>query len=229
MRNNDARSAKAEIPFTDLVDMVKTMRSPQFPSQMNLSTSPLWKGISIRILTDRSTPATLPCTPPSLPVPTSLPCSTSMMCLTPNLMWAKCLRCQCTAQHGPVPADPGLIVLYVPRRRRKGRHGRHDECRQGQRQGIYGKIHRRNLADVAGQDEAKESLVEIIDFLHNPGKYTAIGQSCPRARCWSVRRAPVNPAGQSRSRRGKVPFFSISGSDFVEMFVGGCFPCARPL
>ena len=77
------------------------------------------------------------------------------------------------------------------------------------------------FADVAGQDEAKESLVEIIDFLHNPGKYTAIGAKLPKGALL------VGSPGTGKTLlakavagEAKVPFFSISGSDFVEMFVG---------
>ena len=77
------------------------------------------------------------------------------------------------------------------------------------------------FADVAGQDEAKESLVEIIDFLHNPGKYTEIGAKLPKGALL------VGPPGTGKTMLAKavagesnVPFFSISGSEFVEMFVG---------
>ena len=77
------------------------------------------------------------------------------------------------------------------------------------------------FADVAGQDEAKESLVEIIDFLHHPGKYTEIGAKLPKGALL------VGPPGTGKTLLAKavageagVPFFSISGSDFVEMFVG---------
>ena len=77
------------------------------------------------------------------------------------------------------------------------------------------------FADVAGQDEAKESLVEIIDFLHNPQKYAAIGAKLPKGALL------VGPPGTAKTLLAKavageasVPFFSSSGSDFVEMFVG---------
>ena len=77
------------------------------------------------------------------------------------------------------------------------------------------------FADVAGQDEAKESLVEIIDFLHNPEKYTAIGAKIPKGALL------VGSPGTGKTLlakavagEAKVPFFSISGSDFVEMFIG---------
>ena len=75
--------------------------------------------------------------------------------------------------------------------------------------------------DVAGQDEAKESLVEIIDFLHNPQKYTEIGAKLPKGALL------VGPPGTGKTLLAKavageanVPFFSIAGSEFVEMFVG---------
>ena len=75
--------------------------------------------------------------------------------------------------------------------------------------------------DVAGQDEAKESLTEIIDFLHNPQKYTEIGAKLPKGALLA------GPPGTGKTLLAKavageanVPFFSISGSDFVEMFVG---------
>ena len=75
--------------------------------------------------------------------------------------------------------------------------------------------------NVAGQEEAKESLDEIVDFLHNPGKYTAIGAKQPKGALL------VGPPGTGKTLLAKavageanVPFFSISGSDFVEMFVG---------
>ena len=77
------------------------------------------------------------------------------------------------------------------------------------------------FADVAGQDEAKESLVEIIDFLHYPQKYAAIGAKLPKGALL------VGSPGTGKTLlakavagEAKVPFFSISGSDFVEMFVG---------
>ena len=75
--------------------------------------------------------------------------------------------------------------------------------------------------DVAGEDEAKESLTEIVDFLHNPGKYTKIGAKLPKGALL------VGPPGTGKSLLAKavageahVPFYSLSGSDFVEMFVG---------
>lgn len=77
------------------------------------------------------------------------------------------------------------------------------------------------FADVAGCDEAKESLVEIVDFLHNPGKYREIGAKLPKGALL------VGPPGTGKTLLAKavageadVPFFSLTGSDFVEMFVG---------
>lgn len=77
------------------------------------------------------------------------------------------------------------------------------------------------FADVAGQDEAKESLTEIVDFLHYPGKYSSIGAKLPKGALL------VGPPGTGKTLlakavagEAKVPFFSLSGSDFVEMFVG---------
>lgn len=77
------------------------------------------------------------------------------------------------------------------------------------------------FADVAGEDEAKEALTEIVDFLHNPGKYTEIGAKLPKGALL------VGPPGTGKTLlakavagEAKVPFFSISGSEFVEMFVG---------
>ncbi len=79
----------------------------------------------------------------------------------------------------------------------------------------------KRFEDVAGQDEAKEALTEIVDFLHNPGKYEEIGASMPKGALL------VGPPGTGKTLlakavagEAKVPFFSISGSEFVEMFVG---------
>ena len=79
----------------------------------------------------------------------------------------------------------------------------------------------KTFSDVAGQDEAKEALVEIVDFLHDPDKYTQIGASLPKGALL------VGPPGtgktllaQAVAGEANVPFFSISGSEFVEMFVG---------
>ena len=79
----------------------------------------------------------------------------------------------------------------------------------------------KSFADVAGQDEAKEALMELVDFLHNPGKYKAIGANMPKGALL------VGPPGTGKTLlakavagEAKVPFFSISGSELVEMFVG---------
>ncbi len=79
----------------------------------------------------------------------------------------------------------------------------------------------KTFKDVAGQEEAKESLVEIVDFLHNPQKYAEIGAKLPKGALL------VGPPGTGKTLlakgvagEAKVPFFSMSGSDFVEMFVG---------
>jgi cell division protease FtsH len=79
----------------------------------------------------------------------------------------------------------------------------------------------KTFADVAGQDEAKEALQEIVDFLHNPNKYKDIGATIPKGALL------VGPPGTGKTLlakavagESKVPFFSISGSEFVEMFVG---------
>lgn len=87
---------------------------------------------------------------------------------------------------------------------------------------IYGESDvKTTFADVAGQDEAKETLTEIVDFLHNPGKYTEIGASLPKGALL------VGPPGTGKTLiaravagEAKVPFFAISGSEFVQMFVG---------
>ncbi len=77
------------------------------------------------------------------------------------------------------------------------------------------------FADVAGQDEAKETLREIVDFLHNPAKYAEIGATLPKGALL------VGPPGTGKTLmaravagEAKVPFFAISGSEFVQMFVG---------
>ena len=79
----------------------------------------------------------------------------------------------------------------------------------------------KTFADVAGQDEAKEALAEIVDFLHNPGKYNSIGATLPKGALL------VGPPGTGKTLLARacageagVPFYSISGSDFVEMYVG---------
>jgi cell division protease FtsH len=78
-----------------------------------------------------------------------------------------------------------------------------------------------SFGDVAGEDEAKENLAEIVDYLHNPAKYTDVGASMPKGVLL------VGPPGTGKTMLAKavageadVPFFSIAGSEFVEMFVG---------
>ena len=88
---------------------------------------------------------------------------------------------------------------------------------------VYNKEEKTGITfgDVAGQEEAKESLTEIVDFLHNPGKYASIGAKLPKGALL------VGPPGTGKTLLAKavageagVPFFSLSGSNFVEMFVG---------
>jgi len=102
--------------------------------------------------------------------------------------------------------------------------------KQGNMMGGFGKSNAKvyvqqetgvTFKDVAGQDEAEESLVEIVDFLHNPGRYSKIGAKLPKGALL------VGPPGTGKTLlakavagEAKVPFFSLSGSDFVEMFVG---------
>ena len=86
------------------------------------------------------------------------------------------------------------------------------------------------FADVAGEDEAKESLQEVVDFLHNPGKYVKIGAKLPKGALL------VGPPGTGKTLLAKavageahVPFFSLTGSDFIELYVGvGASRCDRP-
>ena len=88
----------------------------------------------------------------------------------------------------------------------------------------------KTFADVAGQDEAKEALVEVVDFLHNPKRYEDIGATIPKGVLL------VGPPGTGKTLlakavagEAKVPFFSISGSEFVEMFVGMGAAKVRPV
>ncbi len=87
--------------------------------------------------------------------------------------------------------------------------------------GVFVWMTRKMSKDVAGQDEAKESLQEVVDFLHNPGKYTSVGAKLPKGALL------VGPPGTGKTLLAKavageanVPFFSLSGSAFVEMYVG---------
>lgn len=88
-------------------------------------------------------------------------------------------------------------------------------------QGLRSVHGRHPFADVAGEDEAKENLAEIVDYLHNPKKYSDVGASMPKGVLL------VGPPGTGKTMLAKavageagVPFFSMSGSEFVEMFVG---------
>ncbi len=117
-----------------------------------------------------------------------------------------------------------LGFLYVMGTRQGGGAGGGGDERAskfGRARTLTGENNSVTFADVAGQDEAKESLEEIIDFLHNPGKYTEIGAKLPKGALL------VGSPGTGKTLLAKavageanVPFFSISGSDFVEMFVG---------
>ncbi len=111
-----------------------------------------------------------------------------------------------------------LVMSFITRRMGDGGIGAMGKSRakvyMEQKTGV-------SFRDVAGQDEAKESLQEIIDFLHNPGKYTEIGAKLPKGALL------VGPPGTGKTLIAKavageagVPFFSVSGSDFDDMFVG---------
>ena len=114
----------------------------------------------------------------------------------------------------------GFFVFFLRRMNSSGGIGgimgvgRSNAKRHSEKTGI-------TFADVAGEDEAKESLTEIVDFLHNPDKYAKIGAKLPKGALL------VGPPGTGKTLLAKavageahVPFFSLSGSDFVEMFVG---------
>jgi len=122
---------------------------------------------------------------------------------------------------------PGLIFYFIWKQMAKGIQGRMgggDNVMSFGKSGakIYAESEvKTTFADVAGQDEAKEALNEIVDFLHNPDKYTKIGASLPKGALL------VGPPGTGKTLiaravagEAKVPFFSISGSEFVQMFVG---------
>ena len=118
----------------------------------------------------------------------------------------------------PVVIMTGALIFIM---RRMGGHGGLGGVGKSNAKVYMEKSTGVTFADVAGQDEAKESLEEIIDFLHNPGKYTEIGAKLPKGALL------VGPPGTGKTLLAKavageagVPFFSISGSDFVEMFVG---------
>ena len=122
---------------------------------------------------------------------------------------------------------PGLIFYLIWRQASKSIHSRMGSGGNFMSFGSSGaKIYaeadiKTTFADVAGQDEAKDTLREIVDFLHNPKKYTEIGASLPKGALL------VGPPGTGKTLiaravagEAKVPFFAISGSEFVQMFVG---------
>lgn len=122
---------------------------------------------------------------------------------------------------------PGLIFYLIWRQASKSLHARMGSSGNFMSFGNSGaKIYadadmKTTFADVAGQDEAKEALTEIVDFLHNPKKYVEIGASLPKGALL------VGPPGTGKTLiaravagEAKVPFFAISGSEFVQMFVG---------
>ncbi|VCW12731.1 ATP-dependent zinc metalloprotease FtsH [Escherichia coli] len=83
------------------------------------------------------------------------------------------------------------------------------------------------FADVAGCDEAKEEVAELVEYLREPSRFQKLGGKIPKGVLM------VGPPGTGKTLlakaiagEAKVPFFTISGSDFVEMFVGGCIPCS---
>ncbi|HPX33355.1 MAG TPA: ATP-dependent zinc metalloprotease FtsH [Erysipelotrichaceae bacterium] len=121
---------------------------------------------------------------------------------------------------------PILIFSLIGRRIRKNMAGKLGASGLNIRSREVAKVYtpdddKKTFKDVAGQEEAKEALKEIIDYLNNPGKYEKIGAKCPKGVLL------VGPPGTGKTLMAKavageadVPFFSISGSEFVEMFVG---------
>lgn len=114
-----------------------------------------------------------------------------------------------------------FMLLYFMRRMNKGSGGGIMGVGKSRAKAYIQKETGVLFKDVAGQEEAKESLQEVVDFLHNPGKYTQIGAKLPKGALL------VGPPGTGKTLLAKavagkanVPFFSLSGSEFVEMFVG---------
>ena len=114
-----------------------------------------------------------------------------------------------------------FLLLYFMRRMNKGGGGGIMGVGKSRAKAYIQKETGVLFKDVAGQEEAKESLQEVVDFLHNPGKYTQIGAKLPKGALL------VGPPGTGKTLlakavagEAKVPFFSLSGSEFVEMFVG---------
>ena len=222
MRNNDARSAKAEILFTDLVDMVKNdeVASVSFTDEL-INITP----VEGYIYTDPDGQEYTG----NITLYTSIINSSNLFTLLDehDVPYTK----PYVAKMSPVLSvllsmAPFLLILgltFFMFRGVGGKGGMGGMMNVGK---VNAKVYMEKstgvtFADVAGQDEAKESLVEIIDFLHNPGKYTAIGAKLPKGALL------VGSPGTGKTLlakavagEAKVPFFSISGSDFVEMFVG---------
>ena len=219
MRNNDARSAKAEILFTDLVDMVKNdeVASVSFTDEL-INITP----VEGYIYTDPDGQEYTG----NITLYTSIINSSNLFTLLDehDVPYTK----PYVAKMSPVLSvllsmAPFLLILGLTFFMFRGVGGKGGMMNVGK---ANAKVYMEKstgvtFADVAGQDEAKESLVEIIDFLHNPGKYTAIGAKLPKG---ALR---VGSPGTGKTLlakavagEAKVPFFSISGSDFVEMFVG---------
>ena len=125
-----------------------------------------------------------------------------------------------------LPLVPFLLIGYLLRRKMQKSMGGGDGMMFGMGGGSGAKVYVPSssgirFADVAGEDEAKELLSEIVDFLHDPAKYAAIGAKLPKGALL------VGPPGTGKTLLAKavageanVPFFSIAGSEFVEMFVG---------
>ena len=125
-----------------------------------------------------------------------------------------------------LPLVPFLLIGYFIRKRMQKNMGGGDGMMFGMGGGSGAKVYVPSssgirFADVAGEDEAKELLSEIVDFLHDPAKYAAIGAKLPKGALL------VGPPGTGKTLLAKavageanVPFFSIAGSEFVEMFVG---------
>ena len=222
MRNNDARSAKAEILFTDLVDMVKNDEvasvsftdelinitpvegyiytdpdGQEYTGNITLYTSIINSSNLFTLLDEHDVPYTKPYVAKMSPVLSVL------LSMAPFLLIL------------------GLTFFMFRGVGGKGGMGGMMNVGKANAKVYMEKSTGVTFADVAGQDEAKESLVEIIDFLHNPGKYTAIGAKLPKGALL------VGSPGTGKTLlakavagEAKVPFFSISGSDFVEMVVG---------
>ena len=114
-----------------------------------------------------------------------------------------------------------FMLMYLMRRMNKGSGGGIMGVGKSRAKAYIQKETGVLFKDVAGQEEAKESLQEVVDFLHNPGQYTQIGANLPKGALL------VGPPGTGKTLlakavagEAKVPFFSLSGSEFVEMFVG---------